>query len=94
MMDQGKDPRQVKVEEETEKEIKAAELKKKRLCEAVTLEQAWQEYVEERKPIWSASHLHDHMRAMHAGGVKRTRSNKKFTEPGILFALSSVICNW
>jgi hypothetical protein len=70
--------------------LSLSKILEKQLREAVTLEQAWQEYVEERKPYWSESHIHDHVRAMHAGGVKRTRSNKPFTQPGILFSLASI----
>lgn len=90
LIDQGNDPREIKANDEAAKETKAAALKIQEAREAVTLHLAWQEYVAERKPYWSDSHHHDHIRAMQAGGEKRTRSNKEFTEPGILFPLASI----
>lgn len=90
LIDQGNDPRQIKVNEETAKAERAIALKKQEVRETVTLGMLWAEYVAERKPYWSELHHHDHIRAMQTGGKKRTRSNKPFTEPGILTALASV----
>lgn len=90
LIDQGNDPRQVRANEDSAKEERAIALLEQETREAITLDVAWTEYVEERKPHWSQSHYHDHIRAVQAGGQKRTRSNKEFTEPGILTALSSI----
>lgn len=89
-IDQGDDPRLVKENEETAKEERILALKEQETRESITLGGAWAEYVAERKPHWSRLHLHDHIRAMQAGGEKRTRSNKPFTEPGILASLAPV----
>lgn len=89
-IDQGNDPRQVKASEETAREERIIALKEQQTRESVTLGIAWAEYVAERKLHWSRLHLHDHVRAMQAGGEKRTRSNKPFTEPGILAPLASI----
>lgn len=88
LIDKGHDPREVKEIEEAEKIQQSIAKKEQEERESLTLIKAWDEYVAERKPHWSHSHYHDHVRAMHAGGVKRTRSNKEFTEPGILFPLA------
>lgn len=88
LIDQGNDPRQVKANEEIEKEERASALKEQETRESITLGTAWAEYIAERKPHWSQSHWHDHVRAMQMGGEKRARSNKEFTEPGILFPLA------
>lgn len=90
MIDQGKDPRQEKANEDAAKEKMAAELEIRQLREAVTVKMAWDEYVEERKQYWSELHYRDHVRSMQAGGVKRTRSNKEFTDPGILALFATV----
>jgi integrase len=90
LIDTGNDPRQVKANDETAKEEIAAELKIRQAREAVTVNMAWDEYVAERKPHWSALHCRDHVRVMQVGGEKRTRSNKPFTEPGILAPFASV----
>jgi integrase len=90
LIDKGHDPREVKANEETAKEERAIALKEQEERESVTLGVAWAEYVAERKPQWSELHHHDHIRAMQVGGEKRTRSNKEFTEPGILAPLSLI----
>lgn len=93
LIDQGNDPRQVKADDEAEKEARASALAMLEVRESVTVITAWNEYVAERKPYWSTLHHHDHVRAMHAGGEKRVRSNREFTEPGILatFALVRLV---
>ncbi|MEO8401057.1 MAG: tyrosine-type recombinase/integrase [Gammaproteobacteria bacterium] len=88
-IDQGDDPRLVKENEENAKVQRVLALKEQETRESITLGAAWAEYVAERKPHWSRLHLHDHVRAMQAGGEKRIRSNKPFTEPGILASLAS-----
>jgi len=89
LVDQGFDPRKVKADKEAAREAEAVAIAVKEARESVTLGTAWAAYIAERKPYWSEIHYHDHVRAMQAGGVKRTRSNKEFTEPGILTRLSS-----
>lgn len=96
LIDEGKDPRQVRADEiaaeqarrEAEKAAKAAEAARQQR-EAVTLGKVWVEYVKERAPYWSALHLRDHQRIIQAGGEKRKRS-VKLTEPGPLAALAGV----
>lgn len=89
LIDKGHDPRQVKADEETAKEAKAAALILQEARESITIAQAWEEYIAERKPHWSDLHARDHVASMHRGGEKRKRS-KKLTEPGTLASFASV----
>lgn len=89
-IDQGKDPRRVEAERVAAEQAAAEASKLQISLESITLGIAWNEYIAERQPHWSGHHLHDHIRAMQPGGEKRTRSNKEFTEPGILAPLANV----
>lgn len=90
LIDQGNDPREVKAADEIAKEEMAAESQLRQMREAVTVGAAWKEYIEERKPYWSALHYRDHAVSMQMGGEKRIRSNKEVTEPGLLAPLASI----
>jgi len=96
LVDDGKDPRQVKIDilaaEENTRAAQRAETDAfltQKLRESLVLGDAWEKYVEVRTPKWSALHLRDHIRVIQAGGKKRTRS-PKLTGPGPLAALRSV----
>ena len=96
LIDQGNDPRQVKADKEAareaarlDRERETAALVMQEAREAVTLGMAWNEYLTARKPFWGARHYDDHVDAMQAGGVQRTRSHK-LTEPGTLASLATV----
>lgn len=90
LIDQGHDPREVKSADEAALKARVAEAEQQVMRESVTVSMAWAAYLEERTPLWSKLHHHDHVRAMHPGGNKRVRSNKAFTEPGILAEFSAV----
>ena len=89
MTDQGVDPRQVKADEVTAKAAATAAKNAQEARETVTLCHAWDEYVMTMKSTWGELHLHDHVRAMQAGGEQRTRS-KNLTEPGTLASLAEI----
>lgn len=89
VIDQGHDPRQVKAEREAEQTTKAAALILQEARETVTLGMAWHEYLIARKPFWGELNYNDHITAMQAGGVQRTRSHK-LTTPGTLASLATV----
>jgi integrase len=89
LIDQGYDPRQVKAEKEAAREAHTTSLKSQQARESVTLFMAWNEYIEDRKPLWSERHYRDHVRSMHLGGAKRQRSSKK-TIPGTLASLANI----
>lgn len=84
MIDQGIDPRQI---ERKKRALADAEKQKERL-EKITLGDAWIEYIEERRPLWSERHYQDHIKVMHQGGEVRRRSNE-LTVPGVLASLST-----
>ena len=83
-IDNGDDPRQVKVDKQTATEAKKKEAKN---AEALALD-VWDTYVEARTPRWSARSLIDHEKLVAIGGKPKTRGRKKgegdTTIPGIL----------
>ena len=89
MTNQGTDPRQIIADTAAVNKAKAAALVMQETRESITLGMAWDEYLKARKPFWGARHYADHVDAMRAGGVKRTRSHK-LTEPGTLASLANV----
>lgn len=96
LIDEGKDPRQVKADvlaaEQAARDARLAaeaEALAQQRREAVTLADAWADYVRERAPHWSALHLRDNQRLIQTGGEKRKRS-PKLTEPGPLATLAGV----
>lgn len=89
MTDSGQDPRQVKADEIAAKKSAAAAMTVQEARETIIVGRAWNEYISAMKPTWGALHLHDHVRAMQAGGEQRARSSK-LTEPGALASLSEI----
>lgn len=96
LIDEGKDPRQVKADgltaELAARDTKAAEAAVKQaqqFRESVTLGTAWAAYVAERSPNWSELHRRDHARIIQPGGEPRQRS-PKLTEAGPLASLANV----
>lgn len=89
LIDQGIDPRKQEAEKNAAKEAEAHAQIAYEAREAVTFEMAWNEYLAARKPFWGERHYADHLDAMQAGGVQRTRSHK-LTQPGTLAALANV----
>ncbi|OQW68687.1 MAG: preprotein translocase [Proteobacteria bacterium ST_bin12] len=89
IIDQGNDPRQIKIELDASKEaeIEASALKARR--ESITLAMVWPIYIEARKNKWSEWHIRDHENIVNIGGVKKIRG-KGFTEPGPLASLLNV----
>lgn len=90
LVDQGIDPRQEKADR-----LAAVDTKKEEARRAeVTVGEAWEAYLEARKPKWGARHLRNHMNMAKAGGEKRTRGRRKgeseLTQPGPLFPLLSM----
>jgi len=93
IIDSGQDPRQVKADGLAEKqaardtkaaEAAAAEAEARRA--AVTLADAWPEYLKARKAKWSAGHYDDHVSMASLGGEDKKRGEGK-TKPGALAAL-------
>ncbi|QGT77522.1 tyrosine-type recombinase/integrase [Guyparkeria halophila] len=82
LIDQGVDPRQEKRERLAAQEREQARQAK----EAITLADAWSEYVEARQPHWSTHHHKDHLKVAYRGGESRQRGKGKRT-PGVLASL-------
>jgi integrase len=89
-IDAGEDPRLIRADQlasaQAERDERAQEEAAEReaadvraLRESVTLEVAWNEYVKERSPRWSAHHLTAHGKMIQAGGQVRRRSPKPTT---------------
>lgn len=89
IIDQGNDPRQIKIELDASKqaEIEASALKARR--ESITLAMVWPIYIEARRNKWSEWHIRDHENIVNIGGKKKIRG-KGFTEPGPLASLLNV----
>ena len=91
MIDQGIDPRQAKRDSIAEAAAKVAEADAARLEAARVATpalDAWQRYVEARRPKWSDRHLLEHERVVAEGGESRTQGRRPGesdkTLPGIL----------
>jgi integrase len=96
LVDEGKDPRQVKQdlldEQRAVREAKEAEAREtlaKLAREAITLQTVWDAYVVDRTPYWSTHHIVAHRKIIQAGGEKWKRG-PGVTVAGPLAALSEV----
>ncbi|MDD2729174.1 integrase family protein [Malikia sp.] len=85
LIDEGKDPRDLK------REAVAAHLEKQAAAaaQAVTVGTAWAVYIEARRAKWGDSHHQDHHRYAQAGGEPKKRGKGK-TEPGPLHPLMAL----
>ena len=91
MIDQGIDPRQEKRERIAEAARKIAEaeaVREEAKRVALPAMEAWKQYIEARRPIWSARHLLEHETVSKEGGEQRTQGRRPGesdkTLPGIL----------
>jgi len=90
------DPREI---ERQQQETKAAAIEaaateqahqaQQEAAQAMTVGEAWQTYMTDRKPRWGTLHLADHIRLSAAGGVQRKRG-EGVTVPGPLHSLMAV----
>lgn len=83
LIDEGCDPRNLKrdaLAAQAEKNAAAA-------AHAVTVGEAWERYLAERRPFWGELNYRDHVRMAQAGGQKRKRMPDVMTIPGPLSAL-------
>lgn len=98
LIDDGKDPREVRAEQQAAHEARRVEARRR----DVTVGEAWDEYVASRKSFWSERHHRDHLQHADVGGVKKKRG-EGVTRPGPLAELrpvkldeltSSLIAEW
>ena len=83
LIDEGKDPRDLKrkaLAAHAEKQAAAA-------ADAVTVGEAWQRYLEQRRPFWGELNYRDHVKMAQAGGEQRKRLPDVKTIPGPLAEL-------
>ncbi|MFP5325755.1 MAG: tyrosine-type recombinase/integrase [Gammaproteobacteria bacterium] len=86
LIDEGKDPRDLKRDALAATKAQAAALEAAALeaaAQAVTVGEAWAAYCEARRPHWGALHLRDHIGMMAPGGEPKKRG-KGLTTPGPL----------
>jgi integrase len=90
VIDAGLDPREVKkaaaAEESAIKQKRTDEAEQQK-AEAVTVAQAWAQYVADRTPHWGKASIDHHRKAAQAGGIAFTGRVKGETKPGVLFSL-------
>ncbi|EIF53173.1 hypothetical protein BP1258A_5436 [Burkholderia pseudomallei 1258a] len=82
MIDDGKDPREARAQQQAAHEARQAEARRR----DVTFGDAWDEYVESRKPFWSERHYNDHLQHADEGGKPKKRG-KGLTQAGPLAEL-------
>lgn len=85
MIDSGQDPRELERQQKAEREAQRT----LEQVQAVTVEQAWHEYIAERRPHWGAGHYQSHIDKIAPGGLpfKRSKDGSQRTKPGPLAAL-------
>jgi integrase len=91
-LDAGTDPREVERDRQAaavEKKAEAAAKVQADELAAVTLADAWTDYIEQRRPFWGDLHYRDHIDKAKAGGLPSGRrgGGKQLTKPGPLAAL-------
>lgn len=73
LVDDGKDPREVRAQQQADHEARQAEVKRQDLFVA----DAWQRYLEDRKSKWSERHYCDHVRLSEEGGRLAKKGGRK-----------------
>lgn len=82
LIDGGTDPREHAAEQRAKREARKTEVAR----QAVTFGEAWDAYLEERRPKWSERHYQDHVQHASEGGEARKRG-KGLTKAGPLAKL-------
>jgi integrase len=82
LIDDGKDPREVRAEQQAAHEARRAEARR----QDATFGVVWKEYLESRKPFWGERHYRDHQQHADEGGQPKKRG-KGVTQPGPLAVL-------
>lgn len=79
LIDEGKDPRDLKrdaVAAVEERKAEEAAQAAAAIAEAVTVGEVWAVYLEARRPFWGETHYKDHVKLARAGGEKATRGTR------------------
>jgi len=83
LVDSGTDPRELERQQQADK----AAAKAAAAADAVTVGEAWQRYLEARRPFWGELNYRDHVKMTQAGGEQRKRLPGVKTMPGPLAEL-------
>lgn len=67
LVDEGKDPREVRAAQRAAHETRQAEARRR----DVTFGEAWDDYIEKRRPFWGELHYRDHLQHGSVGGQPR-----------------------
>lgn len=73
LIDDGKDPREIREEQQAAHEARRAEVRRQDLLVSV----AWSRYLEARKGRWSERHYNDHVRLAECGGQPAKKGNRQ-----------------
>lgn len=92
LIDEGKDPRELKRSALLKAEIQRQQEHARAqtaLQEAVTVQEVWDVYLQERRPYWGEAHYQSHLEKASPGGVpsKRRGMTNRLTQPGPLATL-------
>ena len=84
-VDRGQDPREIERKQLQERETQ----RKQEQVKAMTVQEVWAIYIEERRPFWGDAHYKSHQENADPGGrpSKRRGMTDKLTKPGPLAAL-------
>ncbi|CAG4907005.1 tyrosine-type recombinase/integrase [Paraburkholderia saeva] len=82
LIDDGKDPREVRAEQQAAHEARRVEARR----QDATFGVVWEEYLASRKPFWGERHYRDHQQHADEGGQPKKRG-KGVTQPGPLAVL-------
>ena len=85
-LDSGTDPREVERQQQADKAVKKAAA----TAHAVTVAEAWNVYLEARRPHWGDRHYSEHFLLVKPGGVASNRAAGGVTAPGILYPLMAL----
>ncbi|CAG2145462.1 hypothetical protein LMG19282_02754 [Cupriavidus campinensis] len=88
LIDAGQDPREVKAEARAAHEARAAAA----AVQTVTVNEAWNTYLEDRRPYWGERHYSDHVAKAQQGGLPAVRGTRGrgVTIAGPLYPLMSI----
>lgn len=88
ILDNGQDPREI----ERQRQQQQVQAKKAAIAYALTVGEAWADYIEQRRPFWGERHIKDHWEKSKAGGAPSSRRGFTFvpTKPGPLASLMPV----
>ncbi|ATE62430.1 tyrosine-type recombinase/integrase [Thauera sinica] len=85
LIDGGIDPREHRAEQQAAHEARRAAARR----QEITFSEAWDAYLEARKPFWGQRHYDDHIKNSDVGGKPKKRG-KGLTEPGPLAPLRPI----